>query len=68
MLHVCHLPMPQSPARDSASVTISLRGTGTWTEPLAAVSLLEASGFPPHSHSLTFGPGADSCTKVLTRD
>lgn len=68
MLHVCHLPMPQSPARDSASVTISLRGTGTWTEPLAAVSLLEASGFPPHSHSLTFGPGADSWTKVLTRD
>ena len=45
VLHVHHLPMPQSPARESASVTASLRGTGVWAEPFATVSLLEASRF-----------------------
>lgn len=48
MLRDCHLPTPQSPARDSASVTVRLRGTETWAEPLATVSFLEVSGFPLH--------------------
>lgn len=48
MLHDCHLPVPQSPARDSACVTVSLRGTETWAAPLATVSFLEVSGFPLH--------------------
>lgn len=51
VLHVHHLPVPHSPARQSASVTVSLRGTGIWAEPFATVSLVEASRFYLHSQS-----------------
>lgn len=68
MLPDCHLLMPQCPVRGLASVTISLRGTGTWAEPLAMISLLEDSRFHLHSQFPAFGPTANSCTKVLTPD
>lgn len=32
VLHAHHLPMPHSPARESASVAVNMRGTGIWAE------------------------------------
>lgn len=43
VLHAHHLPMPQSPARESASVTVNMRGIGTWAEWAFCYSLFTRS-------------------------